>query len=88
MSGQHCRAGAPLLFPDILCLWFLVPPPRENDGGMPSLSLPYPAAPLPQRTLFDLQAHEQQEGHSQEKANGVETLREQGGFEWALLKVF
>lgn len=26
MSGQYCRAGAPPLFPDILFLWFSVPP--------------------------------------------------------------
>lgn len=51
------------------------------------LSLPDFAVPLLQRRRFDLQTHLQQEAHSQEKANGVEMLREQEEFEWGSISL-
>lgn len=71
-----------LFFPQTFCDPMIPPPPSGTDGVISYLSLPDPAVPLLQRRHFDLQTHLPQEEHSQEKANGVEMLREQGEFEW------
>lgn len=83
----------PYLFLDIFLsskLWSHDSPPSGTTVWCltcPCLTLTDPAIPLLQRRHFDLQTLQQQEEHRQEKANGVEMLREQGEFEWGSISL-
>lgn len=83
MSGWYSRVLMTLICSQTFYCDPMIPsvPSSGTDGVMSYLSLPDPAIPLLQRCHFDLQTFSQQEEHSQEKANGVEMLREQGEFE-------